>query len=179
MDREALRRKLKGLHLSPSNLRMVDYWLSLAVDGALPLRESFDPAAASDFLPGCGLFDVKPGESVHCRIAGMVLKLVFGSNVAGQDWLAITPARHRRQRMIRYSAVAQGAVGIGRRVAMRETGGSISIEEVMLPFADVATDGTRPVLVHTDWRPEGEEWFEVDPTYAVTLADNFTLVPLD
>lgn len=179
MDRDALRLKLLRLRLSPPNLRMVDYWLSLSRDGALPQRDAFDPAAASDFLRGCGLFDVKPGESVHCRIAGMVLKLVFGSNVAGQDWLAITPARHRRQRMIRYSAVAQGAVGVGRRVAVGKKGNTVSIEEVMLPFADVAEDGTRQVLVHTDWRPEGEEWFGVDATYAVTLADEFHLVPLD
>lgn len=179
MNREALLSKLKRLRVSPSNLRMVEYWLSLSSDDALPRRDAFDPTAASELLRGCGLFEVKPGESVHCRIAGMVLKLVFGSNLAGQDWLAFTPARHRQQRMIRYSAVAQGAIGIGRRVAVGETGDSIPIEEVMLPFADVAEDGTRPVLLHTDWRPEGDEWFGVDPTYGVTLAEEFHLVPLD
>jgi len=179
MDREALRRKLKGLHLSPSNLKMVDYWLSLSVDGALPLRKAFDPAAASEVLPGCALFEVHPGKSVRIRIAGMVFRLVFGPNIAGQDWLAVTPARHRRQRLVRYSAVAQGAIGVGRRRVVSEGRQPVHIEEMMFPFADVAEDGARSVLVHTDWRPEGDEWFGVDPTFAETLADEFELVALD
>ena len=179
MDREALRRKLKGLNLSPSNLRMVDYWLSLSADGALPLRKAFDPATASEVLPGCALFEVQPGKSVRIRIAGLVFRLVFGPNIAGQDWLAVTPARHRRQRMIRYSAVAQGAIGVGRRRVVSEGRQPVHIEEMMFPFADVAEDGTRFVLVHTDWQPEGDEWLGVDRTFAETLADEFELVALD
>ena len=158
---------------------MVEYWLSLSRGGALPCREAFDPTAASELLRGCGLFDVVPGKSVHCRIAGMLLKLIFGSNTSGRDWLALTPARHRRQRMVRYSAVAQGAIGIGRRDVFREEREPVRIEEVMLPFADVSAGGVYQVLVHTDWRPEGEEWFGVEPTYAVTLADEFHLIRLD
>jgi len=158
---------------------MVDYWLSLSVGGALPHRDAFDPTEAGDLLRGCALLDVRPGESVRFRIAGTVIKLVLGPDIVGQDWLAATAARHRHQRMVRYSAVAQGAIGVGRRVAVGQTGVSIPIEEVMLPFADVAEDGTRPVLVHTDWRPAGDEWLGVDATFATTLADDFILVSLD
>ena len=179
MNQDVLLSKLKKLRVSPPNLKMVDYWLSLSPDGTVPRREAFDPTAASELLRGCALFDVKPGKSVHCRIAGMVLKLAFGSDIAGKDWLEITPPRHRRQRMIRYSAVAQGAIGVGRRIVIGDDRDPETIEEVMLPFADVCPDGTRPVLVHTDWVPEGDEWFGIDTNLALTLAEEFHLVPLD
>lgn len=179
MDIALIRRKLKSLRISNTNRQMVEYWLSLAKDGELPRRAAFDPTEASELLRGCGLFDVVPGERVTCRIAGMVLKLIFGSNVAGDDWLAATPPRHREQRLVRYSAVAQGAIGVGRRMAAGDGREPVRIEEVMLPFAGVSEDGATQVLVHTDWRPEGDEWFGVDPTYAITLADEFFLVPLE
>lgn len=179
MDQEVLVRALKRLHITAANWQMVEYWLSLWEGGEVPRRESFDPSAASELLRGCGLFEVVPGRSVHCRIAGTILKLVFGPDVAGQDWLAITAPRNRHQRLVRYSAVAQGAVGLGRRQALRKPGAMVQIEEVMLPFRDLSENGTRFVLVHSDWRPEGQEWFGVDPTNALTLADDFHIIPLD
>ena len=178
MDAEVIRNRLKAMAVDPLNLQMVEVWLSLSGNGALPRREAFDPAAVSELLRGCGLFDVKPGESVTCRIAGMVLKLIFGPDVTGTDWLAMTPVRHRAQRLARYSAVAQGAIGVGRRLAFAEGREPVRIEEVMLPFLR-GEDGVGPVLVHTDWRPSGTDWLGVDPTYAVTLADEFHLVDLD
>jgi hypothetical protein len=33
--------------------------------------------------------------------------------------------------------------------------------------------------LHTDWRPRGHEWFGVDPTYAVMLAEDYFLITLD
>ncbi len=179
LEPEFVRNKLGELKVSAANRKMVEYWLTLSKDGALPCREAFDPTAASELLRGCGLFDVVPGKSVRCRIAGTVLKLIFGPNVSGQDWLALTAARHRRQRMVRYSAVAQGAIGVGRRDVFREDREPTRIEEVMLPFAGLGKGGVYQVLVHTDWRPEGEEWFGVEPTHAVTLADDFHLIRLD
>lgn len=178
MDLDAISRQLRAHGISPANQQILAYWMSLCEEDAPPRRARLDPAQISDFLRSAGLFDVRPGEGVRCRIAGMVLKLVFGPNLAGQDWLAITPARHRAQRLARYSAVAEGAIGLGRRQALRNTGESVRIEEVMLPFADVGEDGSRPVLVHTDWRPEGDEWLGVNPSYALILADEFHLIAL-
>ena len=179
MKPDHIRRKLKSLRVSNTNLQMVEYWLSLSEDGKVPSRATFDPSAASELLRGCGLFDVVTGKSVTCRIAGMVIKLALGPNLAGQDWLAVTPARHREQRLVRYSAIAQGAIGLGRRIAHSEGGKSVQIEEVMLPFAGISPEGATQVLVHTDWRPTGDEWFGVDATYALTLAEEFFLVPLE
>ena len=179
MEPDALRRRLEALKISPSSWQAVDYWLSLSQAGAIPERAAFDPAAASDILRNCGLFDVRPGVSVHCRIASSLLKIVMGPDVAGQDWLAITPPRHREQRLARYSAVAQGAIGIGRRKVMRKSNDMLTVEEMMLPFAPNAGDDACQVLLHTDWRPRGEEWFGVDRYYGQSLADEFQLVPLD
>lgn len=179
MDIALIESKLKPLRISQASRQIVDYWLSLADDGELPVRAAFDPTAASELLRGCGLFDVVPGKSVTCRIAGTVFKLVLGQKLAGADWLAMTPPRHRAQRLVRYSAVAQGAIGVGRRLVGAEGREPQRVEEMMLPFAGTGEDGATPVLVHTDWRPEGDEWFGVDATFALTLAEDFFLVPLN
>jgi hypothetical protein len=176
---EVVRKKLAPLRLGPASRRLFEYWLSLSEGPALPLRNAFDPAGPGELLRGCALFDVVPGNSVRCRIAGTVLKLIFGPNIAGQDWLALAPIRHRAQRLARYSAVVEGAIGIARRVVVAEEQDPFRVEEIMLPFADVGPDGAQPVLVHTDWRPVGEQWFGVDPTSAMQLADDFFLVELD
>lgn len=179
MNLELLRRRLKPLRLSALSRGAVNYWLSLSEDGEVPQRAAFDPGTAGGLLRNCGLFDVRPGASVQCRIAGTLIKIALGSDLAGQDWIALTPPRYREQRLARYSAVAEGAIGVGRRAGVRKSGVAVLTEEVMLPFADVAGDGTRMVLVHTDWRPEGEEWFGIDPSYALGLADDFQLIGLE
>lgn len=176
---DQVRHKLRALRIDSANRQMLEYWLSLSCHGAVPLRDAFDPAGASGLLAGCALFDVVPGQSVHCRIAGMVVKLALGAQIIGRDLLAITPVRYRHQRLVRFSAVAQGAIGLARRVIVTTGREPVPREDIMLPFADVTPDGAHPVLVHTTWRPSGEEWFGVDPMHALTLADEFHLVALD
>lgn len=178
MDVVVIHDRLVSLGIAPINRQVAEYWLSLSQDGALPQREVFDPNAVSTMLRGCGLFDVRVGQSIHVRIPGMMLRLAFGRDIAGEDWLAITSARHRDQRLARFSAVAQGAIGVGRRRTRRASGDDVDVEEVMLPFTP-GDDGVCPVLVHTNWRPEGQEWFGVESPYAMTLASEFHLVPFE
>ena len=179
MDTGAVSRRLKALGVSPANQWMADYWLSRCRAGVPPLYSSLDLCELSDVLRYCSLIEVTPGKSLRIRIAGMALRLVLGDDVAGKDFLALTPAPQRAQRLTRYSAVATGAIGVGRRKVLRPDGGMAPIESVILPLADVGPADLHLVLVHTDWRPEGQEWLGVDATYVLTLVDEFHLVPLD
>ena len=179
METGVVSRRLKALGLSPANQRLADYWLSLSQQGSPPLFSALDLAELSGVLRYCSLVEVRPGKSLRIRIAALVLRLVMGDDVVGKDFLALTPAPQRAQRLARYSAVATGAVGIGRRNVLRPQGKAIQVEGLMLPLSDVGADGMRLVLVHTDWRPEGDEWLGVDATYVLTLVDDFRLVPLD
>ncbi|MDE2464855.1 MAG: PAS domain-containing protein [Alphaproteobacteria bacterium] len=165
-----------GLHIR--NRHLLDYWLTLARCGCVPSHTAFDPVHAGEALRGCALFDVIIGNAVICRLAGTVFQLAFGTELAGQDWLAKTLPAHRRQRLIRFSAVAQGAIGIARRmVPERDQGRPQIIEELLLPFAAVGS--VTPVLVHSSWRPQGEEWLGVDGTAGLALASEFHLIALE
>ena len=171
--REAARLGLHGL-----NRQLLDYWLTLAGDGCVPSHLAFDPVHAGEALRGCALFEVIIGERVTCRLAGTVFQLAFGSNLAGEDWLNRTLVAHRRQRLIRFSAVAQGAIGVARRtISGRDQGRPLVVEELLLPF--VPTDGVTPVLVHSSWRPQGEEWLGVDGAAGLALAREFQLIAFE
>lgn len=177
MTQRPHRKPPASVPLNALNQRLLDYWRSLPRESGLPRFEAFDPAQLPQAVAGIGVFDVIPGVSVTCRIAGTVHGLVLGSGANGVDWLAMTPAPLRQQRLIRYSAVAQGAVGISRRKA--NSGGSrgaVAVEEVMLPFAAPGEGAPVPVLVHVDWRPQGDEWIGIDTTDAIRLADEFFLL---
>jgi hypothetical protein len=170
---EAARLGLHGL-----NRRLLDYWLVLTGDGGVPSHLAFDPVHAGEALRGCALFDVVIGKKVTCRLAGTVFQLAFGANLAGEDWLDRTLAAHRRQRLIRFSAVAQGAIGVARRmIPGRDQGRPEVVEELLLPF--VPTDGVTPVLVHSSWRPQGEEWFGVNGAAGLALAPEFHLIAFE
>lgn len=133
--------------------RVANYWLSLWRGDALPLRADFKPRDVADQLPCICIFDVIPGESVRCRLFGSILAQGIGRDITGEDWLAMTPEPMRAARLERFSTVARGAIGRGLRASIRESGEQQFSEELMLPFGDVADDGTRQILVHVAWRP--------------------------
>lgn len=138
----------------PSDLgRLVcDYWLSLWKDDALPLRADFKPKNILKELQAVALFDVIPDESVRCRLLGSSLAQGLGQDITGQDWLALTKPEDRPMRLMRWSVVARGAIGRGLRGGMRESGALQYSEELMLPFGDIAADGSRQILFHLSWR---------------------------
>jgi hypothetical protein len=170
---EAARLGLHGL-----NRQLLDYWLALAGEASLPSHRAFDPVHLGEVLRGCALFEVRIGQSVICRLAGTVFQLAFGTDLAGEDWLNRTLKAHRRQRLIRFSAIAQGAIGVARRtIPGRDQVRPEVIEELLLPF--VSADGVTPVLVHSSWRPQGEEWLGVDGAAGFALAREFHLIDLE
>lgn len=177
MDRQAIAAQLDELRLTTLNRRVVRYWLDLCQDKP-PTEASFDLAGLGETLVGCMLFDVTIGQSVICRMAGTIYAALFGRELAGCDWLAMTPAPHRRARLVRYSAVAQGAIGIGRRKARTHDSQMIRVEEVMLPFARSAGSSRVTVLIHTDWRPSGRDWLGMQANVALEVADDFRLIEL-
>ena len=100
--------------------------------------------------------------------------LAFGANLVGEDWPGRTLIAHRRQRLISFRALAQGALRVARRtIPGRDQARPQIIEELLLPF--VPTDGVPPVLVHSSWRPQAEEGLGVDGAAGFTLACEFHL----
>ncbi|HSM94725.1 MAG TPA: PAS domain-containing protein [Rhizomicrobium sp.] len=149
---------------------MTDYWLSLWKGDALPSRADFKPKNILKELQAVALFDVIPDVSVRCRLLGSGLARGLGADITGQDWLALTRPEDRPIRLLRWSVVARGSIGRGLRAGMRESGAMQYSEELMLPFGDVAEDGSRQVLFHLSWRQT-----TYDPTRGGIMAVNSVL----
>jgi hypothetical protein len=133
--------------------RLARYWLSLWRGGHLPMRADFKPKAIATLLPAICIFDVTPGASVRCRLAGSRIVEGAGRDITGMDWLELTPPENRAERLSRFSTVAQGALGRGVRSARRVSGDNQFAEEIMLPFGDIGSGGKRQVLTYIGWRP--------------------------
>jgi hypothetical protein len=133
--------------------RLARYWLSLWRGDQMPMRADFKPKQVVELLPAISIFDVVPGVSVHCRLAGSRIVEGAGQDITGKDWLAMTPPDIRADRLSRFSDVALGAIGRGVRSAVRVSGDALLAEELMLPFGDIAESGARQVLSYIGWRP--------------------------
>jgi hypothetical protein len=169
---------LDNLSFGPENLRLARYWLSLWNGDALPLRAAFDPKKAQAHLPGLAIFEVKPDESVRCRLFGSALVTAIGKDITGCDWLAMTKEDQRATRLFRYSSVARGAIARCIRRGIDRSGETILTEEIMLPFGDIAEDGTRLVLYHANWRPVVFERGTAELSEIDGIAAEFQSAPL-
>lgn len=152
-DFAAARRCFDENPASKDGERCARYWLSLWRDDRLPTRNDFKPKAIASLLPSVCIFEVTPGASVHCRLAGSHIVEGAGRDITGMDWLALTPEENRNERLSRFSEVARGAIGRGVRSARRISGDMQLAEEIMLPFGDVGAAGVRQALTYIGWRP--------------------------
>ena len=171
-DWEEAARAFARLALTDSNRKLADYWLSLWTGGNLPQRAQLSPARIKELLPGIGIFEVRAGESSRCRLAGTAIQRALGREIAGADWRSYTPAGQQGERLLRNSAIANGAVGIGIRA-----GASGSTQELQLPFADETEDGARLILFHLDWRPR-DTLNSGRTVLNIPVADQFHVIPL-
>lgn len=176
-SREAAIAAFSKLDLSGPNLQLAHYWLSLWQGGEIPLRSAFNPAKVKNLLPGVGIFEVRPGESVRCRIAGTSLVQSINRDISGTDWRDYTPKEHWAARLERNSTIALGSVGVGIRHGVSENGPTRSIE-LQLPFGDQAEDGARLMLFHLDWRPASYASYRPKGSNTAAIADEFACIAL-
>jgi len=176
MRRDLAMNAFAKLPLSPTNIKLAQYWLSLWDGDQLPHRAQLSPARMKDLLPGIGIFEVRAGESSRCRLAGTAIQRALGREIAGTDWRAYTPHHQHAERLERNSIIASGAVGIGTR-RNNTADGISSTQELQLPFADRTEDGARLILFHLDWRPEST-LSGITSIAPVPIADRFDTVSL-
>jgi hypothetical protein len=164
-----------NLPLSVANARLATYWLSLWRGDTLPLRSDFSPSQVREHLPGIGIFEVRPGESTRCRLAGTIIRDAVGRELTGCDWRSYTNEDQWAERLARNTTIASGAVGVGIRYNPRVDGLRIT-QELQLPFADATEDGARLLLFHLDWRPGPVDI--KSPAMPIRVADEFHAIPL-
>jgi hypothetical protein len=177
-DKQAAERCFDENRLSKEGNDVARYWLSLWRDDRLPARADFQPKKIAPHLRALALFDVVPDRSVHCRLMGSGLAQGMGKDLTGLDWIALTKPEDRAVRLERWSTVARGAVGRGLRPSRRESGDIQFSEEIMLPFGDIAGDGSHQVLLHVSWRQTDYNPTLTGVSHANALSIEFRLTPL-
>lgn len=149
---------VRALGLHGHNRHVADYWLSLWNGDRLPIRAVFDPKRLSGRMPAMSIMEVRPDEGLHCRLAGSYSRLMYGIDLTGKDILALTPAEQRAQRMRNVRSIVMGQVVVQRKPLRHDNGVVEWVEDVCLPFADLAENGSRRYLGHTNWQPTRQDW---------------------
>ena len=177
LNKLAAARTIAELRLLGHNQAIAEHWLSLWQDDRLPARSAFGPDSLEMFQSNLLLFDVVPDARVVVRLAGTRFRTLLGRDLQGIDWVADAPECHRAVRLQNFSAVARGAIMVGRRRTTMRSGGANFNEEIVLPFA-AEPGGVTPALAHVIWPFDAtmtaESLVEIDP-----VTDKFRLIPLN
>lgn len=180
-SRQAAIQALEHFGLSASNLRLARYWLSMWNDNGAPVRAAIKPSQIKDNLPGIAIFQCRPHESIHCRLAGSAIAMGLGMDVTGKDLVALTPPEFRAARLARTSRVALGAVSRRKQQFRTRHGEYVMVEDIQLPLSDLAEDGSRQVLYHADWRPKSMDRTSAEIVDGLAIAEGvefFELAPI-
>jgi len=116
----------------------------------LPSRSDFNPKQVSALLPTLFMFQVWPDRGVSCRVSGTAIVRTLGVEISGKDYLEMTPAHFRAERLRRYTAYVHGMIGRSYRQIDLNSGQSVLVEELALPFGDMREDGSFHVLLQCD-----------------------------
>lgn len=141
---------LSDTDISPRCQRIASYWLSLWDDNvSLPTRGAIAPSQIKPLLSGIIVFQVVPGRSAHVRMAGTDFCTLLKFEPTGMDWLAITPAADRTERLRVFSSVARGAIGRNRWRFLRPGADDAGCDKLLLPLKPEG--GGIPILGFVDW----------------------------
>lgn len=146
------------MDLRGPNREVADYWLSLWRGSRPPVRAGFDPGRLKGRIPALSIMEVRAGESVRCRLAGSYGRLIYGFDMTGKDIVELAPPTQRADRVRNVKALVMGHVIVSRKPLRHDSGAVEWIEDICLPFADPAEDGSRRYLGHTNWQPKGDDW---------------------
>ena len=156
-DIDAAHSAVSALRLSGANVEVASRWLALWREGRPPPLERFE--VAPSHAPAIAVFRIRRGEALDCVRAGDYYRLAIGFDLAGQSVLAITNNVAREDRLDWCWRIVEGAATVSYR-AFKTARGVVHAQGMSLPLSDCAQDGARFFVMHTNWRPEGSDWFE-------------------
>lgn len=147
-----------ALRLSGSNKLVARSWLSSWSNEQPPGWLQFGERCDWRLKPGIACFEVHRGISVNCITAGGYFRLALGVDLTGQNILALTPAADRENRMERAWTIGNGAIQTGGRTFRSLFGRNERADELYLPLYDERDADLPAFLMHSNWRPDGDEW---------------------
>lgn len=169
---------VSALRLTGTSRDLAARWLSLWSDKRPPSRTLFYERCDRRFIPAIAFFEVRRGQSIRCLYAGSYFRLALGFELSGQDVLALTPAGDRQTRLERAWKIGDGAILIGRRNFRTHSANNTRADELYLPLSDASGPDKRTYLMHTGWRPSGEDWIQGSVATNLELVRDLNSVPL-
>jgi hypothetical protein len=157
-DLQRAQNAINALKLTGPNREVAGQWLSFWKGGQPPPLETFKRLKWLH-TEAMIISRVKQGALLQCVSAGAFLKIAMGFELAGQDLLTLVAQDERDALLAHWWQVAEGAVSLTYREFKAAEGGGIA-QAVGLPFSGEEADGSRHVLLHTNWRPSGTSWIE-------------------
>jgi hypothetical protein len=159
-DFERAANAIARLDLKGPNKEVAAHWLSRWRDDKPPLRRNFDATQIARHGPAIAIFEIKRGEAIPCIAAGAFCRLALGYDLTGHDLLSVTDLAERDARLAWCWQLVQGAVTVSYRSFKSEGRSAANAQGVSLPFSDIKADGSRYFLMHTNWRPVGDDWID-------------------
>ena len=116
-------------------MRLIDFWSGLNA-GQAPARADFDPVGVADLLPQMFLL-AREGDRLAFRIAGEVLRDLFGRPLRGQDVFGLFPASARDMaRRTALQAIRDRAPIVMIATGRTDAGAEVSLEILLAPLLD-------------------------------------------
>jgi hypothetical protein len=158
-DFRRAREAITTLDLAGHNRELAGQWLAFWRDGKPP------PLATWRRLTwlhteATMISRIRKGESLECVSAGPYLKIALNMDITGQDILSLVPPQERNVLLSHWWQVAEGAISVSYRQFKPKEAAAAVAQAVGLPFSGEEPDGSRHILLHTNWRPSGSSWIE-------------------
>lgn len=158
-ERARARAAISALQLHGANSEVAEHWLSLWRLGKPPsMRRHYDSPAPH--RAATMLCRIRKDESLFCVKAGALVRVALGFEIGKQNLLAITAGGERDARLAYWWELTEGAVSVTYRRFSSRNGASRLVQGVALPLSQEESDGARHFLMHTNWRPAGDDWIE-------------------
>jgi hypothetical protein len=148
------------LRFNGANREVASYWLSLWDNDRPPALERFRLDRVPQHKPAIMTCRVLRRKELRCIQAGSYLPMALGFDPVDRDLLTLLPEVQREERLAWCWQIAEGAMAVQYRTFKSSDGRLVEAQGISLPFLDVAADGARFFLMHTNWRPQGNDWIE-------------------
>jgi hypothetical protein len=149
---------ITALRINGANLDVAQHWLSGWRHGQPPRLCVSTLDAVWQYKPAMMICRVVKDKSLACVMAGALLRLALGFDPRKRDLLALLPQDCRADELGRAWAISQGAITVRYRRFSSRDGHQGLCQGIALPFSGEDGDGGRHFLMHTNWRPVGDDW---------------------
>ena len=149
---------INALNYHGANLDVARHWLTCWRRGQPPRMRAYSAGEIWQHKPAMMICRVVRDKSFTCVKGGALLRVALGYDVTNKDLLSLAPEDQRAARLDWAWAITEGAITVLYRRFASKDGHEGLAQGIALPFSGEDTNGSRHLLLHTNWRPVGTDW---------------------